>query len=165
MLLALTRPSRSADLSQLSLLGRQYKPDGVFFAKLPCKAKKASYWFFFPSFPHDLQLCLVTTLKAYEELTKPFRGSEEKLFLSFTKPHQAVTFSTIARWLKSTLETAGIDTAVFTAHLVQGAASSTAANMGITTNNILKAADWSSESIFQKFYYNQLRTHPLEGQY
>ena len=31
MLLALTHPSRSADLLQLSLLGRQYKPDGVLF--------------------------------------------------------------------------------------------------------------------------------------
>ena len=25
--------------------------------------------------------------------------------------------------------------------------------LGITTNDILKAVDWSSESLFQKFYY------------
>ena len=25
--------------------------------------------------------------------------------------------------------------------------------MGVKTNDILKAADWSSESVFQRFYY------------
>ena len=28
-----------------------------------------------------------------------------------------------------------------------------ATNAGITTNNILKSADWSTASVFQKFYY------------
>jgi len=51
------------------------------------------------------------------------------------------------------LEAAGVDTSVFNAHSVRGASSSAAANLGITTNEILKAADWSSESVFQKFYY------------
>ena len=61
--------------------------------------------------------------------------------------------STIARWLKSLLEAARIDTLEFSAHSVQGVSSSVAANLGITANDILKAADWSSESVFQKFYY------------
>ena len=33
------------------------------------------------------------------------------------------------------------------------AATSAAADAGVTTTDILSAADWSSESIFQKFYY------------
>ena len=41
---------------------------------------------------------------------------------------------------------------VFSAHSVCGASSSKAANMGITTNDILKSANWSTESVFQKFY-------------
>ena len=41
----------------------------------------------------------------------------------------------------------------FKAHSVRGASASTASNMGITTREILEAADWSSESIFQRFYY------------
>ena len=36
---------------------------------------------------------------------------------------------------------------------MRGASSTAAANLGITTNDILKAADWSSESVFQRFYY------------
>ena len=38
-------------------------------------------------------------------------------------------------------------------HSVHGASSSKAANMGITTSDILKAANWSTELVFQKFYY------------
>ena len=122
MLLALTRPSRSADLSQLSLCGKRYKPDGVSF--LPSGLAKQSRQgkpiteFFFPSFPHDSGLCPVQTLKVYEDRTAPYRGGEQKLFLALIKPYRAVTSSTKARWLKSLLEAAGIDTSVFTAHSV-----------------------------------------------
>ena len=157
MLLALTRPSRSADLSNLDITGRQYRPEGVAF--LPCTLAKQSRQgkpiaeFFFPSFPHDTTLCPVTTLRAYEERTRDLRAKETRLFVSLIKPHNKVSSSTIARWIKSFLETAGVDTTIFQAHSVRGASSSTAANMGITTNDILKAADWSSESVFQKFYY------------
>ncbi len=157
MLLALTRPSRSADLSHLDLTSRQYKPDGVVFvpqylAKQSRQGKPIAN-FFFPSFPSDSCLCPVTTLKAYEERTTSLRMEESRLFLSFIKPHKAVISSTIARWIKSLLEAAGVDTSIFNAHSVRGASSSRAANMGITTNDILKAADWSSESVFQNFYY------------
>ena len=160
MLMALTHPSRSADLSQLSLSGRQFKPDGVVFipgslAKQSRQGKQITE-FFFPSFPYDPALCPVVTLRAYEERTAPNRRSELKLFLAIIKPHKAVTSSTIARWLKLLLEAAGIDTSVFNAHSVRGASSSAAANLGITTNDILKAADWSSESVFQRFYYKPI---------
>ena len=108
------------------------------------------------SFLHSLMistLCPVTTPRAYENRTASHRGTESRLFLSFIRPFQAITSRTIARWLKYLLESAGIDTSVFNAHSVRGASSTAAANLGITTNDILKAADWSSESIFQRFYY------------
>jgi hypothetical protein len=90
---------------------------------------------------------LVYVLRAYEGQTQSVRAGESQLFI---KPHRAVS---IVRWLKSLLTEAGVDTSIFHAHSVRGASSSTAANMGVTTNDILKAADWSSESVFQKFYY------------
>jgi len=122
MLMALTRPSRSADLSQLSLCGKQYKPEGAAF--LPSSLAKQSRQgkpitkFFFPSFPHDPGLCPVVTLRAYEERTAPIRGTESKLFLALIKPCKVVTSSTIARWLKLLLEAAGVDISVFNAHSV-----------------------------------------------
>ena len=48
---------------------------------------------------------------------------------------------------------AGIDTSIFKAHSVQSASASATADAGTTTNDILKAADWSSQSVFQKLYY------------
>ena len=59
----------------------------------------------------------------------------------------------MARWLKSLLEASGIDTSIFGAHSVRGASSSAAASAGISTADILKAAGWSSQSTFERFYY------------
>jgi len=56
----------------------------------------------------------------------------------------------MAHWFKAVT---GISTAavILSAH---GASYSAAAvKVGITTNYILKASNWRSESVFQKFYY------------
>ena len=83
----------------------------------------------------------------------PLRSEVSKLFISVTKPHRVVSPSSIARWLKRLLEVAGVDTSIFSAHSVCEASSSKAINMGISTNDILIAADWSSKSVFENFYY------------
>jgi hypothetical protein len=72
--------------------------------------------------------------------------------------------STVARWLKSMLEKAGIETGIFKAHLVRGTATSAAASAGVTTADILKAADWSPESVFTKFITSQYALVHLERQ-
>ena len=76
-----------------------------------------------------------------------------KLFVAIVKPHNPESSATIARWLKDVLQQAGIDIWIFGAHSIRGASSSGAATAGVTTNDILKAADWSSESVFRNFYY------------
>ena len=47
---------------------------------------------------------------------------------------------------------------MFKAHSVRGTACSTAAWAGVTTSDILKAADWSSEGTFQTFYHRNKGT-------
>ena len=173
MLMALTRPSRSADLSGLNLDQKRYSPEGVTFtptklAKQSRQTKKVTQ-FFFPSFPAKVSLCPVATLRAYEERTRERREGKghSQLFISLIKPYNPVSSSTISRWLKSVLTKAGIDTSIFKAHSVRGASTSAAASAGVTTNDILNAVDWSSdsESVFQRFYYKpEQRTH-LELQY
>jgi len=157
--MALTRPSRSIDLAGLNTKCLKYSPEGVTFvptelAKQSRQNKKIAE-FFFPVFPANNKLCPVTTLRAYQERTRDRRKDKEhsQLFISLIKPYNAVTSSTIARWLKSVLTKSGIDTGIFKAHSIRGASTSAAANAGVTTNDILNAADWSSESVFQKFYY------------
>ena len=51
------------------------------------------------------------------------------------------------------MESAGIDTSIFKAHTVRSALTSAASMQGVTTEDILVAADWSTESSFQRFYY------------
>ena len=164
MLLALTRPSRSADLAKLDIQLMSYQTDGVTFrpAHLAKQSRSSKHLsdFFFPLFKDDPIICPVITLRAYEERTKEFRDLQSpnpktSLFLSWIGKHNPVTSSTIARWLKLTMGEAGIDVGIFKSHSVRGATCSKAAGTGVTTKQILEAADWSSESTFQPFYHRK----------
>ena len=158
MLLALTRPPQSADLAALQIDRCRFNPEGVTF--LPATLAKQSRQgktlreYFFPSFLHNRELCPVTTLQKYIDVTSSLRPEGKvKLFVAIVKPHNPVSSATIARWLRDVLQQAGIDIGIFGAHSIRGASSSAAAAAGVTTNDILKAADWSSESVFWNFYY------------
>ena len=140
MLMALTRPSRSADLANLDITRRTYSQEGVTF--LPTALSKQSRQqkhgteFFFPCYTHDDLLCPVAALMEYESRTNLLRGNHSTLFLGLTKPHKPVYSSTIVRWLKILLGKAGIDTEVFKAHSVLSASTSAAAAAGITTHDM-----------------------------
>jgi hypothetical protein len=114
------------------------------------------------AFSHNSTICPVATLRGYEQKTESFGSQEDegrtRLFLAVVRPHKPVASSTVARWLESMLEKPGIDTGIFKAHSVRGAATSAAASSGQTTADILKAADWSSESVFTKFYYKPVHS-------
>ena len=84
--------------------------------------------------------------------------------MAIVKPHKQVSSCTIARWLKCTLGDAGIDVKMFTDHSVRGASSSAAAMEGVTTNDILKAADWSMDSVLGASITDQCTLQVLEMQ-
>ena len=65
-----------------------------------------------------------------------------------------MTSATIARWLRDVLRLTGIDVSIFAGYSVRGASTSVAVGAGITSDDILKAADWSSASVFRRFYYH-----------
>ena len=101
-------------------------------------------------------ICPVTTLRTYISRTEQFRSQDQpyqhKLFLSFVKPHRPVSTATIARWIKAVMVSAGIDTSVFKAHSVRGAAATNAYIAGVSLSQILKMADWSNEHTFRRHY-------------
>ena len=74
------------------------------------------------------------------------------LFLSYIKPHKPVSSSTLARWAKSVLSLAGINTTIFKPHSTRSAASSAAFSAGVGLSDILEVADWTNESTFTRFY-------------
>lgn len=167
MLLALTSAERSSELAAHDLRFRRFYPEGVVF-NLPCLTKsirtgKNLKQSFHASFPEDKNLCVVECLKEYESRTRDMRsvlaGQENRLFLSVVQPHKPVSASTVARWVRSLLQAAGIDTSQFKPHSVRGASASAAARGGVALSDILALACWSSDSTFRRFYYKPV-LHP-----
>ena len=132
MLLALTRSARSVDLSKLDIRARSFTSTSVTFKaqhlSKQSRSSKPLADFFYPRYPEDNTICPVVTLQAYEDRTSEFRAlstdnQKISIFLSRIGKHDPVTSSTIARWLKTCLSEAGIDTEreIFKAHSVRGA--------------------------------------------
>ena len=71
-------------------------------------------------------------------------GQLLQLFIAIKKPHKPVVSCTIAHWLKEMLKLAGFDVSIFSGHSVRGASTLAAAGAGITMNDIMQAADWST---------------------
>jgi len=70
----------------------------------------------FKFYPQQPKLCVVKHLIRYVELTENLRFETTKLFVSYIKPHKAVSKDTISRWCKVTLKNSGINTKLFSAH-------------------------------------------------
>ena len=97
-------------------------------------------------------LCVVKVLKEYIQRTKDLRGNENQLFISFQRPHAAVSRSTISRWLKRVMEEAGLDIEVFSGHSTRAASCAKLKSDGVDIDEILRTAGWSSDKTFKKFY-------------
>ena len=158
MLLALCSANRIGELAALDLEFECREPDGIRFV-LPVLTKTQrsgpSKEVFFPSFPSDPLLCPVSCIELYKEKTQDIRERLEsrRLLITAKKPHRPVSTATIARWIKDVLQASGIDISTFKAHSTRGAATSAAKAAGVSGNDILKTASWTSESTFNKFYY------------
>ena len=107
------------------------------------------------------ELCLSLYLAAYLRRTEPLReyhaaaegAPPNRLFVSTTKPHQAVKPVTLAKWLLRTMAAAGICTDSYKAHSSRAAAASDLVKRGLDLVQILRRAHWSETSTtFQKFY-------------
>lgn len=95
-------------------------------------------------------ICPVFNIDSYIDRTKNLRGEEKGIFLSFVPPHKLVTSKTIARWVLSFLQDAGIDTKTFGTHSTRSASTSKALKSGMSLDDIGKAAGWSSHSTFRR---------------
>jgi len=92
------------------------------------------------SFPDKESLCPVNTIRKYLEFRLD-KSNDEALFI---------------RWIKRTLEHAGIDQGIFQAHSVRSASTSKAKLKGVSLSTIAQAASWSTTSTFKKFYDKEI---------
>ena len=103
------------------------------------------------SYVPDRRLCIVHYLTEYIKRTRPLRQSSS-LFVSYRRPHQEVKKGTIAKWIKTILAKAGVNTAIFQAHSVRAASCSKAVQNGVPLSSVLKQGGWRRESTFQAYY-------------
>ena len=74
------------------------------------------------------------------------------LFVSYCRPHSAVTSKTLSRWTVTLLEAAGVNVNVFKAHASRAAASCFHTRQ-LSSTEIVKLGDWSTSSnVYRKFY-------------
>ena len=111
---------------------------------------------FYP-FPQNPKLCPVLCLDAYIEQTQPFRALVgNDLFLSTKSPHKPVVKCTLTKWILKMLAMAGIDTKKFQAHSLRSSSTSKVAARGHNVKDILSMGNWSSQSVWQKFYHKRI---------
>ena len=119
---------------------------------------------FYPALKQDKLLCPVNTLNEYLSHTRKNRlsgGSQSRLFLTVVKPFKPAHKSTIARWIKTLIHEAGIDDH-FGAHSVRGASTTAATMQGMSVADVMRVADWTSDSTFKTFYYRPMEA-PLKS--
>ena len=114
-------------------------------------------------YPPDRRLCTYTVLKEYLSRTNKIREKGRKeLLISYVKPYKPVSTDTIARWIKSVLQRAGVDTNVYSAHSIRAASTSKAKQNSVNIQTILEKAGWSSAGTFAKFYDRQTKESTFE---
>ena len=156
-LLALTSLLRTAELASIKKESLLITERSASFSL--SKPRKSQFngplkTFNLEAYPADKRICPVSCLGYYVFLTDVLRTDQNSslLFIGLVAPHLPVSGNTVVRWIKSFLGEAGIDISIFSAHSTRGAAASKAAETGDSTNSILRAGGWSSESTFARFY-------------
>ena len=103
------------------------------------------------SFTPCKRLCVVTTLKAYLSRTQYVRGYST-LLLSYIRPYKPISRDTLGRWTLTIMRLAGINVDKYKSHSTRGTAASTAKQLGVPLNIIMKRASWRSVCSFAKYY-------------
>lgn len=117
-----------------------------------------------PFFKDNPTLCVASLLIHYIERTSELRSSSEEgdyLFISAREPYHRVSKQTLARWIKFTMASAGINTSRFAPHSARHASTSRAFRRGISVDLIRKTAGWSDSSLTFTRFYNR----PLDNRF
>ena len=143
MLLCLLTGQRCQTLTKLDISLMQALPDKYVFTigeKLKTtKPGKHLEPIELIAYKQDESLCVVSHITHYLHMTKELRGQNCQLLISFIKPHNPVSNSTIGKWVKSILDNAGIDVTKFSGNSARPAATSYGTHTNLTLQDILNA--------------------------
>ena len=161
-LLALVNADRCSDLAALDRDHIQWTASGVEFTVVQLTKTRrlgTPKKVFYATFRDNNELCPVTVLRLYMDKTAEQTAelaSPKPMFLTSRKPFRQARPGTIGHWIKDVLLMAGVDTETFSAHSTRSASTSWAAAKGIQINDILKAANWSSQTTFEHYYFRPI---------
>ena len=129
-LLALTSSARAHELIKPDL---DFKKDSWEFSLAEhTKVSRPSHparKIYLPAFPDNPKICVVRTLQKYQSRTETRRQSS-RLLISFVRPFKPISSQTLSRWLRKTMQLAGI-ACHFTGHTTRSASTSAAARAGV----------------------------------
>ena len=156
MLIALTTASRSQSLHLLTI-DNMVKLSSKYILQYSGLLKHCRRGYKTPvaelcAYALDEKLCVYLTLTEYLSRTKELRGENKHLLISYIKPFNSVTSSTIGRWIRTVMASAGINCDKYKAHSVRSAASSKANRCNVPIDSILQVAGWSNAKTFAQFY-------------
>ena len=111
--------------------------------------------FYYRKYEGNEKLCVVSALQAYLISRKDrVPQSEKQLFITNKKPYRSASIDTLRRWIKTTLNKAGIYN--FSPHSCRAAATTKAKKLNVDLDLILKKACWTNAKTFHKFYHKQI---------
>jgi hypothetical protein len=134
-------------------------PHSSFFTKT-CEAKSSRVHtpsIVLHAFPADETLCVFSHLRTYINQTKPLRGNETKLFISYMKPHHRISRDTIFWWTRQTMTNSGVD-----AQILNRTVSDLLLLQRLKKPRFLfrtssiRQAGWSSSPTYDKFYHKHI---------
>ena len=120
--------------------------------------------FQYRNYVHDEKLCVVNCLRTYLDRRKnKVSDGITSLLITYKKPYRAATSDTIRRWVKTTLNLAGIYD--FSAHSCRSASTSKAKALNIDMDVILRKACWKSEETFRIYYEKDICRDSTEDRF
>ena len=160
MLMALASGSRASELAHLDNGYKKEIPDGIVFQLVKHKKNARSSEMPGQVFIGELigkpVLCPCRAIKEYIRRTKHDRKKgEDPLFRAMNRKGKGIEPGTMSRWLTECIKMAGIDvkTGRSIGHSTRSMSTSTAKNKGVSTAQIMKAAGWKTDNMFERFYY------------
>ena len=142
MLLALVSIQRKQTLLQLNIHNEYLKKSDeefVFILSKHVKKSRSNYSIpavIIPRYTLDTDICSYVCLEDYIERTKSLRH-DDVLLISTIKPHGAIGSHTLARWIKTVLQLAGLDIDMFKPHSTRHAASTAAYQASVSLDEVL----------------------------
>ena len=162
MLINLITVTRSQELSVLKISNIVFRSRNEIRFKITERTKTGRELVVLKKYTDCEYLDPVTCLESYLIATQAWREkdrSKDELFLAINNPHNPVKPCTIANWLTSLMDSAGVDITTYKPHSVRAASTSKVEkSKAMSCNQIIKAANWSNVNTFKKFYNRDIET-------